>query len=530
MKMNFLLGSQWINLPLIEYMSALFMDILICVMYFYAFLILIGIMKHQIIIKNHFFSLIKLIGFSFIMIYCLKLISNGIFYYRFDEIFYIIHPFINLIYIIITSIFFPHVSSLKEIKAQSEKLNSKAKMKVIKEKFSRGDIVIGTTVLDVPRKSGSSRSEIKPVCLNLEDMKKHIFICGMSGFGKTTLAQSIIFNLAEHFESLGFLIVELKDDYRSDAWESLDFIYLFPGINFSIDIFDFHGGSPEIHAKRLFTIMKELYFDNSSSGELSPQMIRVFAEVLVETVKNYDRSRNGWDLFLEYLDEYFFKKRNEISQLELTISAIKSRLFSLISEPLKSILSNPQSESIDKILDRRIIINPRSIYDLGGEPSEISLLLSIIFKKLWEKNLNRGRAQKIEHVTVIDDAQYFIPQHTSDMTLQKVKYIEDIALIERGTGELLITIATRPNVSENILSNAGILAIFASNYDISKLNSMLSQSADSFQIGELNVGQCLLKTPGCVIPIKVNVELPKNTKKKLANKKKMKEVLEFVKS
>jgi len=39
-------------------------------------------------------------------------------------------------------------------------------------------------------------------------------------------------------------------------------------------------------------------------------------------------------------------------------------------------------------------------------------------------------------------------------------YIEDIALLLRETGECLISLATRPNISREILANCGVLVSF----------------------------------------------------------------------
>ena len=53
---------------------------------------------------------------------------------------------------------------------------------------------------------------------------------------------------------------------------------------------------------------------------------------------------------------------------------------------------------------------------------------------------------------IIEDAQYLAPQDLSKKS-KLTTYLEDIALLQRGAGERLITIVTRPNISKEILAN-----------------------------------------------------------------------------
>lgn len=85
----------------------------------------------------------------------------------------------------------------------------------------------------------------------------------------------------------------------------------------------------------------------------------------------------------------------------------------------------------------------------------------MVLKYLWDKNISYDayNFKGIKHITIVEDAQYFTPKGLSDQT-KLTLYLEDIALLQRGTGECLISIATRPNVSEEILANCGVLITF----------------------------------------------------------------------
>ena len=58
----------------------------------------------------------------------------------------------------------------------------------------------------------------------------------------------------------------------------------------------------------------------------------------------------------------------------------------------------------------------------------------------------------LHYITVSEDAQYFVPQGLTKKS-KLTSYLENIALLQRGTGECLITIATCPNIGKEILAN-----------------------------------------------------------------------------
>ena len=85
----------------------------------------------------------------------------------------------------------------------------------------------------------------------------------------------------------------------------------------------------------------------------------------------------------------------------------------------------------------------------------------MILKYLWDRNIEIGSRnyEGIKHITIIEDDQYFAPKELSSRT-KSTSYIEDIALLLRGTGECLITLASRPKKSKEILANCGVLISF----------------------------------------------------------------------
>lgn len=117
----------------------------------------------------------------------------------------------------------------------------------------------------------------------------------------------------------------------------------------------------------------------------------------------------------------------------------------------------------------------------------------MVLKYLWDKNLTQGAYdfKGIKHITIVEDAQYFAPKDISYQT-KLTTYLVDIALLQRGTGECLISIATRPQISDEILANCGVLIIFKNYMQrgfICELLSLDEENEDYVSI--LEEGQCI---------------------------------------
>ncbi|MFW9950128.1 MAG: helicase HerA domain-containing protein, partial [Candidatus Thorarchaeota archaeon] len=133
----------------------------------------------------------------------------------------------------------------------------------------RGEIKIGKI-----KKSFSFNYNFR---LSIEDLEKHMFICGSTGTGKSNFLQYFLINFVKKFE-IPFLLVEFKGEYHFLQQKIENMLILWPGENFSINIFDPLGTDPEIHAERIFDILKSGQF-LEDNAEYSPQMEKVLIEI-----------------------------------------------------------------------------------------------------------------------------------------------------------------------------------------------------------------------------------------------------------
>jgi hypothetical protein len=280
--------------------------------------------------------------------------------------------------------------------------------------------------------------------LSFKDLEKHMFVCGATGTGKSNFLQNFLINFTK-VSNIPFFLVEFKGEYHF-LQKIIDNVLIFwPGENFSINIFDPGKTSPIIHAERVFDILKSGKFLDENA-EFSPQMEKVLVEILIKVCQN--KEFQNWNGFEHFCNEYLTQHKKNIPMLNQTLISIKNRIRRFSKGPLRALFEKKNNIDMDEIFKRNILLDLSSIIRLGGEKEDALFFLNMILKYLWDENLMHGayNFNGIKHITIIEDAQYFAPQ--SKITT----YLEDIALLQRGTGECLITLATRPDISKDILA------------------------------------------------------------------------------
>ncbi|NVM19241.1 MAG: ATP-binding protein [Candidatus Lokiarchaeota archaeon] len=339
--------------------------------------------------------------------------------------------------------------------------------------------------------------------LSIKDLEKHMFICGSTGTGKSNFMQNFLINFTKYHEK-PFFLVEFKGEYHFLQDKLKDLIILWPGENFSINIFDPLDANPKIHAERIFDILKSGQFLDDSA-EYSPQMERVLIEILTIVCENKDLQ--SWEGFERKCKDYLDKKKNEIPMLKQTLISLKNRIRRFSIGPMKAIFDTDSTLSISKLFNQKVILDLSSIIRLGGEKEDALFFLNMVLKYLWDRNLSKGanNYEGINHITIIEDAQYFAPQDISKKT-KLTSYLEDIALLQRGTGECLITIATRPNISKEILANNGVVLTFKNHIEKDIMCELLNLNLEKKNyLSMLEEGYCIIRVNSIKEPFLLGV-------------------------
>ena len=362
----------------------------------------------------------------------------------------------------------------------------------------KGSIHIGTVL------KGNSKKQ--KFFLNIKDLAHHVFVCGATGTGKTNFLQNFLINFSTQYE-IPFFLVEFKGEYHHLQEHIKDLVILKPGEDFSINIFDPEGSNPEIHAERIFDILKSGKF--LDSNEFSPQMEKVLVEILVKICQN--EKFRCWSSFEQACVDYLKDNKSKIPMLSQTLISVKNRIRRFSKGPLRAMFEGNQRIDVKELFNRNILLDLSSIIRLGGEKEDALFFLNMVLKYLWDMNLTRGARdfRGIKHVTIVEDAQYFASKNYSDQT-KLSSYLEDIALLQRGTGECLITLATRPEISEEILANCGVLVVFKNHMEREFLCRLLNLDVENEKyLSILEIGDCLLRINSLKKPFLLRVPLIK---------------------
>ncbi len=353
-------------------------------------------------------------------------------------------------------------------------------------KSRKGDIKIGKVMHGLKTKYD--------FYLSLKDLTQHMFITGTTGSGKTTFLQYFLMNFKEKF-NIPFLLAEFKGEYQYLQGLIEDVLVIKAGENFTINIFDPEGIDPQIHAQRVFQIFKSGgFFENV---DYSPQMEKYFVEILERVCK--DEKKRSWEGFHKESQLYKIQKKRENRDLshtiEMSITAIETRIRRYSIGVLRQIFGKQTGILIKDLFDYNVILDLSSLIRLGGEKQHALFFLNMILKYLWDRNLTRGSInyEGIRHLTIIEDAQYFAPQDLTDKE-KLTTYLEDIALLLRGTGECLISLATHPSISRELLANAGVIISFQTHIQKSYLQELLNFDEKKKEyLSMLGKGYCIIR-------------------------------------
>ncbi len=157
--------------------------------------------------------------------------------------------------------------------------------------------------------------------LSLKDLERHMFVCGATGTGKTNFLQYFLMNFKKRY-NIPFLLVEFKGEYIFLQDKIEDLLIIRPGENFSMNIFNPEGANPEIHAERIFDILKSGQFLDDHA-EFSPQMQKVLVDILTIICSN--PRLQSWNGFYRECGKYLEdqKKKSQWSIKLLLVSKIE---------------------------------------------------------------------------------------------------------------------------------------------------------------------------------------------------------------
>ncbi|MHA2176848.1 MAG: ATP-binding protein [Candidatus Thorarchaeota archaeon] len=332
------------------------------------------------------------------------------------------------------------------------------------------------------------------VGLKKDWLREHIAVLGATGTGKTTVVKHLMAQLSEQTD-IPWWIFDVKGSEYQDLVNRSDseVLELTPGIDssFTIDLIDSEMKDDENCAHSIFTILKELLNERGDSSGLSPAMEKLLRESVTHVVKSIDGD-NSVQALTSKVSELASKDRIG----NMTRDALLNRLEILTREPLGSVLrGGPDAVQISNLLDKRVILDLSQIARIGGMDAA-RLFYNLIAKRIFDAAMKRGISEGLHHVVVLEEASNLVPESYTRHSAAEVTTGESMVMLLRATGQGVIVVSTRPNVSSNILANTSTKIVFRLPYD-SQLGSRFLSIDDEHEryLRILKRGRALMNIP-----------------------------------
>jgi hypothetical protein len=348
------------------------------------------------------------------------------------------------------------------------------------------ELVIGETIFEGRR--------LSKVGLKTDWLREHVAILGATGTGKTTLVKQLMAQLSVKTDVPWWIFDVKGSEYLAltDYGES-EIVVLKPGLDssFSFNLIDPELVDDESYTHSTFVILRELLNERGDSSELSPAMEKLLRDSVMLVMESAD-SGNSVRSLVSAVSE--LSNNDRIGNM--TRDALLNRLEILTREPLGSILGG-KSETIrfKELLDRRVILDLSYVARVGGMDSA-RFLYNLVAKRIFDSAMKRGIIDGLHHVVVLEEASNLVPESYTRHSAADVTTGESMVMLQRATGQGVIVVSTRPNISSNILANTLTKISFRLPYDSQIGARFLSLNEGQEQyLRTLKRGRALMSIP-----------------------------------
>lgn len=325
-------------------------------------------------------------------------------------------------------------------------------------------------------------------------LREHVAVLGATGTGKTTVVKQLMSGLSKNM-TIPWWIFDVKGSEYIELLNcgSQDIMLLRPGIDsaFVIDLMDPDLDSKDRHAHTTFSILRELLRERGASSELSPAMEKLLREAILDVVTTSVKKNSIHALF-----DSIVRLAGDDRIGTMTKDALLNRLEILKREPLSSILSGGENATkVSNLMTKRVIFDLRHVAQVGGMDSA-RLLYNLVAKWIFDYAMQRGIREGLHHVVVLEEANNLVPESYTRSSAADITTGESMVMLQRATGQGVIVVSTRPNISSNILANTATKIVFRLPYDSTTGSRFLSLNEEQEQyLRILKRGRALIALP-----------------------------------
>ncbi|MDA4114386.1 MAG: ATP-binding protein [Thaumarchaeota archaeon] len=326
--------------------------------------------------------------------------------------------------------------------------------------------------------------------LQLDDLRRHTAILGMTGAGKSTSASVIVRQVAGM--GLPLMILDWHNEH-ADLVRSIGGQIFSPGKDqFTINPLDMTSSTDPIeHIAMTTDIFSDIYhFTHPQAYMFRNALQRCLGEASereVPTISSLVKIIEGYPLRSAYDNE--------------TKVALLRRLVPLTEGQVGRALNGPSSHSVDELLDKVLAIELGQIRDIQTRSVFVDILLKIIYEYRVSK---RG---KMEHLIVVEEARNIAPaRREEDPPSVGERMISEL----RKFGEAIVFVAQFPTqVAAEVIKNSGVRIIHRVAWaeDLRLIGQALNLSKEQLaHVSTLGVGEAVVSLSRLQNPILVQVE------------------------
>jgi len=389
------------------------------------------------------------------------------------------------------------------------------------------------------------------LCLSKNDLNKHLFVCGLTGSGKTTTVKHILKDLVQKEETPFLVLESAKRDYRQLLANTVfkDNLNIFTVGDATVSPIRFNpfyiqeGVHPLEHIdylKAIFNASFSLYGPMPSIVEKCLHAIYIKKgwdltlgthPYFMDKNGDYDGSRYQFDEHYycfptltdlkDEVDRYIKTELDYKGELRDNIrTAIIVRLESLCVGAKGLMFNTHDFFAIDKLLDKNTILEMESLADDDDKAFFVGLILVLIseFRQKENPAVNPGMGNKgLRHFLVIEEAHRLLKNVETERSSEmmgnpKGKAVEvfcNILAEMRSLGQGVAVVEQIPSkISPDVIknSNTKIVHRLVSKDDQSLLAGSLGiDDYDALYLNRLKTGHTLCHKEGMGRPVECSI-------------------------
>ncbi len=280
-----------------------------------------------------------------------------------------------------------------------------------------------------------------PYGIEIDILKKHLFVAGLSGGGKTTFIRNLLLQILQYPSPPKIMILERKQEFT-------ELLSLYPDFHvLNVASLTFNPLRPPkgISTPQWIGIFTECMINYLDILEASSSFIMDHALRLIKQDETLNHFPNLGKL-RNFIAQTNYKPFSKNGQQKETVL---NRLNILLNS-FPSMFSSNKSSSIEKLMNSNCLILLHDITHTGIQNFIISLLMAQSF--LYKKT-HFGLQETLTNLIVLDEASSLFRRQ--DETREKPSYISDVVKTARGYGVGLIAASqSTTDLSHALLANA----------------------------------------------------------------------------